>query len=98
MAFNTIRHTHRIYIRIAIILALAISDNCQLKTDSQRLSTLSLLSVCATNAFPTSRQHLLPLHSLNLVNADLTKELQNVLPNGNLFPLDIRYHIYRYSY
>jgi hypothetical protein len=30
-----------------------------------------------------------------LVNANLLKELQNVLPKGNPFALHIEYHIYR---
>jgi hypothetical protein len=54
-----------------------------------------LLLVCATNRSLTIHQHLRPLHSLKMVNARPTKELQNVLPKCNPCPHDLLYDWYQ---
>ena len=54
-----------------------------------------LFSVNPTNQSPTIHLHLNPPCSLKTVSANTPKELQNVLPNGNLFGLEVCYPIYR---
>jgi len=50
-----------------------------------RYYKLGLFSVNPTNAFLTIPQLPSPLFSLKTVNANIAKELQNVLPKGNPF-------------
>ena len=56
---------------------------------------LGLFSVNPTNGFLTIRQPYTLPRSLKKVNANRSKELQNVLPKCNPFPPQILYHFYR---
>jgi hypothetical protein len=56
---------------------------------------LGLLLVNPTNAFLTAQQPILLTRSPKMVNANIVKELPNVLPNSNPFHLNICYAVYK---
>ena len=75
-------------------LRFAFSISCNLPLETCNYYFLGLLSVCATNQFPTICQHPQQSGSFKMVNAISAKELQNVLPKCNPFHHHIEYYNY----